>query len=115
MNWFLRDKYGWPIERIKGRPIENALRVVFLNIKKVAHLGSHLIGWNTGRITRCPATDEITFVCGGCGQYACHTTSEHQLLKPKANCGTLGVSCQTPVSRDGGTIVLTGPVGTNCS
>jgi hypothetical protein len=24
----LRDKYGWPVERIKGRPITNIIRLI---------------------------------------------------------------------------------------
>ena len=24
----LRDRYGWPVERIKGRPITNAIRLL---------------------------------------------------------------------------------------
>ena len=24
----LRDKHGWPVERIKGRPITNLIRVI---------------------------------------------------------------------------------------
>jgi hypothetical protein len=26
--WILRDKDGWPVERIKGRPITNLLRII---------------------------------------------------------------------------------------
>lgn len=27
-TWQLRDKYGWPVERISGRPITNAIRLI---------------------------------------------------------------------------------------
>jgi hypothetical protein len=35
MNWCFKDKYGWPIERIKGRPIFNFVRIVIQNFRKV--------------------------------------------------------------------------------
>lgn len=29
------DPWGWPIEYIKGRPITNAFRVLFINVRKI--------------------------------------------------------------------------------
>jgi hypothetical protein len=35
LPWYMLDKDGWPIERIIGRPIQNVLRIVIQNIKKL--------------------------------------------------------------------------------
>jgi len=33
--WYRRDKYGWPIERITGKPFKSFVRMVFQNIRKI--------------------------------------------------------------------------------
>jgi len=33
--WFMRDKYGWPIELSDGRPIKSMIRVICQNIRKL--------------------------------------------------------------------------------
>jgi len=35
MPFYLTDRYGWPIERIKGKPVFNFCRVVCQNLKKI--------------------------------------------------------------------------------
>ena len=35
MPWYLKDADGWPIERIYGQHIQNFLRVVILNFRKL--------------------------------------------------------------------------------
>ncbi len=35
MAWYRKDKYGWPIELYKGRPITNFIRIVCQNIRKI--------------------------------------------------------------------------------
>jgi hypothetical protein len=33
--WWRKDKLGWPIETIEGRPIRNFIRIICLNIRKL--------------------------------------------------------------------------------
>lgn len=35
LRWWQKDKYGWPIELSRNRPIANWLRIVCQNIRKV--------------------------------------------------------------------------------
>ncbi len=35
LPWYMKDKYGWPIERPIDRPIFSFVRVVVQNIRKV--------------------------------------------------------------------------------
>lgn len=35
LKWYKKDKLGWPIEKIKGRPVFNFIRIVFQNIRKI--------------------------------------------------------------------------------
>lgn len=35
LPWWKKDAFGWPIETIKGRPIKNFFRYIFINIGKV--------------------------------------------------------------------------------
>jgi hypothetical protein len=32
---YLKDKNGWPIERVNGQPVRNILRIVIQNVRKV--------------------------------------------------------------------------------
>ncbi len=34
--WWRRNKYGWPIELTRGRWAQNALRIIFQNMKKLS-------------------------------------------------------------------------------
>lgn len=35
MPWYLKDSDGWPIERIKGRPVFNYIRILVQNFRKM--------------------------------------------------------------------------------
>lgn len=35
LSWWRKDKYGWPIETVKGRPFSNLCRLVCQNIRKI--------------------------------------------------------------------------------
>lgn len=35
LPWWKKDKYGWPIETIKGRPVSGFVRIVLQNIRKI--------------------------------------------------------------------------------
>ena len=34
LHWWEKDRYGYPIETIKGRPIFAIIRIIFQNIRK---------------------------------------------------------------------------------
>ncbi len=33
--WWRKDRYGWPIETFKGKPVKSAMRLLFQNIRKL--------------------------------------------------------------------------------
>ncbi len=35
VRWWRRDRYGWPIETIRGRPISSFVRIIFQNFRKI--------------------------------------------------------------------------------
>lgn len=35
LSWWRKDRYGWPIETVKGRPFNNFCRLVCQNIRKI--------------------------------------------------------------------------------
>jgi hypothetical protein len=35
LPWWRKDKYGWPIETVKGHPFKSFIRIIFQNIRKI--------------------------------------------------------------------------------
>lgn len=36
--WWRKDKYGWPIETVKGKYLSNFFRITFQNVRKILFL-----------------------------------------------------------------------------
>lgn len=35
LPWYKKDRYGWPIEVYKGKPIKSFIRIIFKNFRKI--------------------------------------------------------------------------------
>jgi hypothetical protein len=33
--WYLKDKFGWPIERFKNKPVKSFIRIIIQNLRKI--------------------------------------------------------------------------------
>lgn len=36
--WYLKDRFGWPIERTEHKPIQYIIKIMLQNIRKIIHI-----------------------------------------------------------------------------